>query len=562
MFRALDTLQRGYLPPIQEHIPQAKTTIHSYITLQTDSTTKTDTFIRPEKPSISIPKYSWYAHHTQSKENKAAAVKAAVEDKKLYSEIINPPIVTEASVNYSKLPALSDKLYMSSILVDGSSAKPVALSVVNIIDEPLKLRTTSVVARDLRTLDSYSFCAELQDSSKGPFPQECIDYLSKQFGKTYPGDLTGLPTWEKVKEAIANYTILPVAPSSIRYIGGMEIMWFNTGTNTYIDRITEFKGSMLNTEGVLVSTMDYFGFIYLRPPKDITVTLRFLGGKIMATEKGPVQYMFELKTGKPNCILAKWEDLPKTHVVLEYSESGGVFKDVPREWISLSQEPNAPIFSWEGRRGKFEEVRLPGHMALTMNRIKLVETDVFPVLLQLRTGSHSGFAVVQRNITTNSWRTITCCFLSASGQGILFTFGPLSVVVVGKHVRFQWTSATLDVQHTFENVLALDSNTPYLASVNMRSDLENIFPNRITFYIASFTDWRSGRVTTEKFGNQGATFITAKQSALYSETDSAQLCIGNAVHSANAAVAWIRIFDYEHTSVDAVRDTLNSWERV
>jgi hypothetical protein len=98
-----------------------------------------------------------------------------------------------------------------------------------------------------------------------------------------------------------------------------------------------------------------------------------------------------------------------------------------------------------------------------------------------------------------------------------------------------------------------------LAVVGMRSDLENIYPNRVTFYIGSFEDWSSGRITTEKFDVQGVTFSTRDLGTIYNTTDSAVLTIGHVSVACNAAVAWVRLFDYEMESDDVVRDVRRTW---
>ena len=102
----------------------------------------------------------------------------------------------------------------------------------------------------------------------------------------------------------------------------------------------------------------------------------------------------------------------------------------------------------------------------------------------------------------------------------------------------------------------------YLLSIGMKSDLESISPNRLVFALAPFSEWISGRVSFEVIGPSVISFITDDFNPLYNRSDSFQLCIGDVTHSANAAIAWIRFFDYELESVDIVRDCTNSWERI
>lgn len=575
MFRALERVQNDLLPPIQEPIPQQVPFLNSYRTLKTDSTKKHDNFIRPEQKSINIPHYSFYSAHKETKEARATVIKAATENKAIYKTIIEPPLVVEqSSPNYKKLPELNDKLFMTSILKDGKAAKPIALRSYKGPKGALKVRSADVLSQtlDLQTPVLYSFCPELTDNTLAPFPLECLEIFFQQSGGKGTGSMyptvvnksfyDSLGTWGNVRSYMSGLG----APELIGTlpdrrgprIHGVEILWFNLGTDTYLDRITEYKvGEVLQLSTELASTIEYIACINIVPPTDMTCRLRMESGKLYM--EGVLKTVFNLRGGVANCIYGIWEDGLKTRFSLEYSVENGPFKSVPEKWFYLLKEPNAPIFSFEGYKAFFGEKR--PHMMLTHYKTKLVETESrFPTLLQLRTGHVSGFSTVQRNIRMDSWRSITCCFLSSKGQGILYSFGPLSVRQIGKHMDIVWTSATFERQYTFQNVLALDSTTPYLVFVGIKSDTDT--PNCIVFAVASFSDWKSGRVTLDSLGPQVVVFRTEGGTPLYNLTDSVQLCIGNVSHSANAAVAWVRIFDYELLSVDVERDVDDSWERV
>lgn len=571
MFRALERLQTGSTPPIQEPIPQQVPFLNSYRTLKTDSTKKYDTFIRPEQKSLNVPHYSFYSAHKETKEARAAVVKAATENKAIYKNLIEPPLVViEKSPNLKKLPGLH---LMPSILTDGAIAKPVALRSYKAPKGALKVHSADVVSQtlDLQTPVLYSFCPELTDKTLAPFPLECLEVFFQQSGGKGTGPMyptaankafyDSLGTWGNVRSYMSGLG----APELIGTlpdrrgprIHGVEILWFNLGTDTYLDRMTEYKvGEVLQLSTELASTIEYIACINIVPPTDMICRLRMDSGKLYVD--GVMKTVFNLKGGSANCIYGIWEDGLKTRFSLEYSVENSPFKIIPEKWFYLLKEPNAPIFSFEGYKAFFGEKR--PHMMLTHYKTKLVETESrFPTLLQLRTGHVSGFSTVQRNIRMDSWRSITCCFLSSKGQGILYSFGPLSVRLIGKHVDIVWSSATFEQQHTFQNVLALDSTTPYLVFVGMKSDTD--IPNCIVFAVASFSDWKSGRVTLDSLGPQVVVFRT-DGAPLYNITDSVQLCIGNVSHSANAAVAWVRIFDYELLSVDVERDVDDAWERV
>lgn len=602
MFRSLDKLQTGKSPPIQETIPQTPGYIHSYTTLQTDSTKKYETYIRPEKPALNVPKYTFYTKHQETPALQQSLAMSEIKDNTLYKSIIQPPIIKHEPVNYTKYTILSSKQYMPSILQDGNLSKPVALQEHQTSDEPLKITSTDVTSQALTLqgpLKLYSFCPELSDTAKGPFALECLQELFVQLGGSiynpkYPNEMNKIVydehVWGDVRRLMKHKTIQMNTLQPMREYKGMEVLWFNVGTNVYMDRLTEFKNPTLSITSELPYHLEYVTFINIRSPNNMTVRLRMNSAKLFTNEMAPSFETFILKKGS-NRIYAVWEGKTKNFFQLEYSENGH-FKFVPKEWITLCQEPNAPLFSWEGKLSPhgpvFEEYRMPKRMALIHSpSVKIVETDSeFPILLQLRSGAHCGFSVTQQNISMNSWRSITCCFLSASGQGILYTFGPLTVNIIGKHVNIQWNSPTLVMKHTFEHVLSLDTATPYLLCVGMKSDLETIDPNRILIAVGSFSDWNAGRVSLEikpsefskkaeklngirdlkesdiQLGHQSMTHITKNFSPLYNTSDSAQLCIGNATHAANAAIIRLRVFDYELETIDVIRESRNSWERI
>ena len=395
--------------------------------------------------------------------------------------------------------------------------------------------------------------------------------------------------WGDVRELMKHKSIQYTKLKSMRGFKGMEVMWFNIGTNLYMDRLTEFTSPTLSITSEIPHNLEYVAFMNIQSPKNMTTRLRMNTAKLF-TKEDVSSNTYVLKKGS-NYIYAVWEGKTKNYFQLEYSEDGR-FKTLPKEWITLCQEPNAPIFSWEGKQSSngpvFEEYRMPRRMALIHSpRIKIVETDSeFPILLQLRSGAHCGFSIIQQNISMYSWRSITCCFLSSSGQGVLYSFGPLTVNTIGKHINIQWSSATFQTKYTFENVLALDTITPYLVFVGMKSDLDTIDPNRILVAVGSFSDWKAGRVSLEikpseftkktekingvrglkesdiQLGHQSMTHMTKNLSPLYNTSDSAQLCIGNASHAANAAIIRLRVFDYELETMDVIRETMDSWERL
>ena len=560
MFRRLESINGALQPKIYAN---------TYLTVQTDPQKEPQI---QQKPSTAIPKYSGYKPHQETPEYIIANKIAKDADMSVYKALLPHGKYSQPSVDFSKLQGLVDKQYLPSTFADGSLGSVVARSAYIPPNEPLKIRKG--VGEDLRVLENYSFCNDLVDSSMN-IPLKCVQEEFKRLGvplnQRLKENMSGF-NWKKIKGFAAALS-LEQAPKSKKkkpLISGIEILWFNKSTNIYMDRITGFTGTRFAIEdGDDLSQYDFYMVANINVPKEVSYSLRIKAPKSMlyVTEgdKMPSLYdpnlCWKLKKGA-NRIFGTWQSSGKIgECSIESSPCSSIYNKIDPKLLALTQEPNAPVFSWEGCDKTFHEVRFPNIMVLALSpKLKVVETEsIFPLLLQLRRGSESGTAVLQRPIMMNSWRTLTCAFVAAMGKGVLFTFGPLSVSLVGTNIEFKWSSGTLDVRHVFRGLINVNSSTPYLAVVGMRSDLDGIYPNRVTFYIASFEDWSSGRITTEKFDVQGVTFATRDLGTVYNTTDSAVLVIGHDTIACDAAVAWIRLFDYEMESNDVVRDVRRVW---
>jgi hypothetical protein len=560
MFRRLESINGGLQPKIYTN---------TYLTVQTDS----------QKPpqiqktiAVPIPNYSDYKSHIETPEYILANKLAKEADLSVYKAILPHGRYSQQSVDFSMLQRLAAKQFLPSTFFEGSLGSVVAQSAYIAPHEPLKLRKG--VGEDLRVLEDYSFCNDLLDSAT-QIPIKCIQEEFRRLGVTLnkgnKENMAGF-NWKQIKGFAAALS-LEQAPKSKKkkpLIPGIEILIFNKNTNVYMDRITGFTGSRFNIDDSdSLSQFEFYIVANINVSKETSCSLRLGAPKSMLyvteDDKLPVLYdpglCWKLKKG-PNRIFGTWQsEGSRGECIIMSSPCSKNFTKIDPKLLFLTQEPNAPLFSWMGVDKSFKEVRFPNIMVLALSpKLKIVETEsIFPLLLQLRTGSQSGMAILQRPIMMNSWRTITCAFVAAAGKGVLFTFGPLSVSLVGTNMEYKWSSASLDVRHTFRGLINADSSTPYLAVIGMRSDLDGIYPNRVTFYIASFEDWTSGRITTEKFDVQGVTFTTRDLGTVYNTTDSAILTIGHDTIACNAAVAWVRLFDYEMESDDVVRDVRRLW---
>jgi len=564
MFRRLESIN-GALEP--------KMYGNTYLTLQTDPNKPPD--IRQNPPSVSIPNHSSYVKHKISAKYISTNTAIASQDNSIYRSILPHGRYSQPSVDFSRLQTLAEKKYLPSTFTEGSLGSVVARSSYIAPQEPLKIR--SPIQADLRVLEDYSFCNDLLDTAIN-VPLKCIQEEFKTMGVPLNQRIKeniSDKTWKEIKR-LANLLSLEqsrkVKKKKIQHIEGIEILMFNRGTSMYIDRVTEFKGNAFklpDSEGEIPLQIEYIvvANIFLKKETNCSIRIKENKGMISVTDldKIPIHYdpnlCWKLKKGTSR-IFGTWSEEGHTgHINIQISPCNGNYTNIIPSMLVLTQEPNAPLFSWEGHNKTFHEIRFPNIMVLALSpKLKIVETDsIFPYLLQLKTGTQSGFATLERSIAMNSWRTLTCAFVASVGKGVLFSFGPLIVRLLGTNIQFTWSSSTLEANHTFKGLINLDESTPYLAVVGMRSDLDGIYPNRLTFYIASFEDWNSGRVTTEKFGMQGATFTTKGFNTIYNTTESAMLVFGHDTSSCNAAIAWLRIFDYEMTSLDVIKDVRNSW---
>ena len=556
MFRRLESINGALQPKIYAN---------TYLTVQTDKQEK-------QRPytivSVSVPNYSGYKAHKETPEYILANNLAKDADLSVYKALLPHGRYSQPSVDFSMLQGLAAKQFLPSTLFEGSLGSVVARSAHIAPSEPLKLRKG--MTEDLRVLESYSFCNDLRDSEM-QVPLRCVEMEFKRLGvalnKRIKESMTGF-NWRQMRGFAASLSIETKPKKKKTLYPGIEILIFNRNTNVYIDRITSFTGNTFTIDGAdELSQHTFYVAANIVVSKDTNYSIRLAQPNSMLTvtdgDKIPTLYdpnlCWKLQKGHSR-IFGTWSSDGKVgECVIQSSPCSGIYS--PLKGLALTQSAEAPLFSWMGVDKTFHEARFPNLMVLALSpKLKIVETDsIFPYLLQLRTPSESGAAVLQRAIMMNSWRTLTCAFVAAAGKGVLLSFGPLGINIVGTNIEFTWSSASLDVKHVFRGLIKADSSTPYLAVVGMRSDLENIYPNRVTFYIASFEDWSSGRITTEKFDVQGVTFATRDLQTIYNTTDSAILTIGHVSVACNAAVAWVRLFDYEMESDDVVRDVRRTW---
>jgi hypothetical protein len=397
------------------------------------------------------------------------------------------------------------------------------------------------------------------------------------------------------------------ALNQIGVIPGIEVYWFNRGNNTFIGRRIRGGGSaefpQISTRGIVEGTgladnVEYLAMVNLRPPSKQQIRLRLetddgilysknvqndtraTRGKFFDTQdtfganwdQAPTRYdqktCWTLEANGPNYISGWWQEtggMARSQIFYAPCNSTA-FQRIPSEWMTLTQEPDAPILSWQGTEYGFIERRMPTFFELTLSgattaQVKLPAYPFSTVLGFTKTAS----AQIRRNIAANAWRTLTLSFIPGANfndQRVLLSFGALKISLAGKSVLFEYTSATINSRKLCPNVLITDGKTPHYIYVNLRSDFESTFPNRITFAVARNQQWLSGAITRADGNNNVGAFTTTNNVPLFNTTDAAQLILGdpNRVMSAEAQVGFVRLFDYELDDQDIMRDIKNGWQ--
>lgn len=569
------------------------------------------------------------------------------QDGSLYQALVNQATPTNYAAGltdsqaYKRYQQLSANPLLENAMRDGQTTVGVALGNFTRLAEASKNVQESVLsyaARDLcvskGTIDKFDFCLELNDNSRAPFGLSC---LQKEFtkaggkpgGREYPTAVNkaawdALGTWRAVKNkisslasairstdvmaqrtAITNFLgtqSLPPLLQQISRIPGMELLWFNRGTNTFLGRrvgLSNTNFTVPNTGSDMSNFMEYILITNVRPPRDASIRMRAEANNSQvfplnrdtdtATtintkfDKPPTGYnqgmCWKLLGAGPNYVMGIWQEAGNIAraTLTQAACSGGAFQPMPNDWLTLAQEQKAPMFSWQGFRtleGQlgFNERRMPSAMGMMTSPKTTVVTQTaatgignVDAMLQLKQNGN-GFGVIGRNIAVNSWRSVSVLF-STNGRvadGRVLDFGSLQLnITAGKFVA-SWSSATLQANTTKQT---LSWNIPatgrgyYYAIITMRSDTNTQFPNRLTVAFAPASDFLSGRVSIASQGPNVASFTTAGSAPLYNASDFALLALGdrNTRATADVNVAFVRLFDYGLNDIDVGRDIGNTW---
>lgn len=446
-------------------------------------------------------------------------------------------------------------------------------------------------------------------------------------------DWNGLGTWGQVKEQISSLaaktksndeTIQRAAmqqfygivrqPYGFKQIGpiqGMEVIWTNDSTSTVLGRkltigakasFPRFSTGGVVEQSALPDRVSYIALNNLRPPKDMSIRLRLetadgivytlnqdvdpvgtRGKSIQTTNtlganwdqlttRYDAKQCWSLKGQGPNYILGAWQDtIGQAHSAVMYAPCHGTqFQTIPATWLTLTQEPDAPMFSWEGiesRNGakQFIERRLPIAMAMNASPattlIANTGSSAIPkigALLKLKQGG-SGYAITSKHFAMNCWRTLTTQFvLQSLTDGAILRFGPIEFGIQNRMAMCSYSSGSLKVKQSWP---IQTINVPYYFSINMRSDFDGKYPNRLTMSLGLASDFKTGRINVQQEGSNVVSFTTTKNAPLYAQSDAAKIELGDktARSSADVSIAYLRLFDYEMNSTDVQRDIQNTW---
>lgn len=558
-------------------------------------------------------------------------------------------------LSYKKYQQLSTTPLMETTLKNGQATASTALqNFVALKANSSMVQNTALnfAARDLcmqqGLMDTFDFCSELTSTTTSPFSLDCLQKAFKQAGGqetgiVYPSQSNlaqwnSFVTWGNVinkinelkqnvnssreeiqRDAMANFLGIRRTPYELGQIGripGIELFWFNRGTNTFIGRrltgglaaqfpkISNNPGEIEKTG--LADNVEYLAMVNLRPLTNQSVKLKikaddgFMYGKNKIfspidtrgqtldtnglfganKDQNPIEHeqktCWDLKSGGPNYINGYWQESGGAATFeLAYSPCDkNSWQTIPPEWMSLTQEPDAPMISFQvDQNDNFQERRIPYFFDLrvTGGQVSNRNTPGYPYLKELKLGSRTASATLMKNMAFNSWRSICISFFASENTSgstagyLLFKLGDaITVRLLGRNVIVSINTATLTATKVFENVIDNTNTIPNYLFINCKRDGGQTqgYPNRITIAVGTYIAFFTGSISIETPGNNMATYTTVGNQPVFTATDSAELSLGdkNAVSSAICTIGSVRLFDYQMDSSDIQRDIKNEWK--
>jgi hypothetical protein len=395
-------------------------------------------------------------------------------------------------------------------------------------------------------------------------------------------------------------------------MNGIETFWFNSAVNGFMGRRVEPNGRVSSAQGLDAMTaafpsgdwagggvantgrndqVEFLAMTNLRPPTDEDIRLRVDTDDGMIVTLNSRENVKNTPRGRftstNNEFTMNWDQAPTTHVSqtcwklrgngpnyvnVWWQESFGgalsrtfykscsgpdAWRIVPPQWFTMTQEPEAPMLSFQLVQGNFIERRMPTFFPVRNNTSLFTPIDKTEEIL---IASNNSFMTVGRSILVNSFRTLTISFRTTKmTKGNLLLFGGLGIVLNGPSVTISWAGRTLQASHTFNGLDTLGGlNYIYL---NFRSTYENTYPTTLTMAAGSHSDFLSGRINVRSQSDNVKTYTTNNNDPLYDPiNDYATLTIGGSGNAArDATIKNIRFFDYELHNEQIQKDIKNEW---
>jgi hypothetical protein len=401
-----------------------------------------------------------------------------------------------------------------------------------------------------RPHETYDFCAEYTDKTKGPFYLECLqgEFLKaggKQSDKNYPTEATlgtwngAFTTWEGVKAYISHLKMLwKQEKKELEWrlpIPGYETVWFVKDL---------LLGRRIENDNVLI--LD-------KPQKDLTIFAFFRIGR-QAKE-------------------LQWKPAgTDTTKILPFSKSD----------LTMTQEPDAPFLSFQIQT-ILEQDRVKGVYFGDKRLHELIEFTLAQTSANMSYDSNENLGIpgllgslslrsncwlsTQQPIGVAAWRTISC-FIRINelphvvGDSLyILQYGPLSVRVRRDINLGSATSCSLWFQYRQDSWKGMGVHEK----------------DAIYFYIAQDTDEETGEQHLRLFNSKVSDllinpnehlksekrhiFEVQKGKRLFPESNGYRISLGDTVRAKTLPmhVGWIRIFDYDLETNDVFRDVRNTW---
>jgi hypothetical protein len=148
-------------------------------------------------------------------------------------------------------------------------------------------------------------------------------------------------------------------------------------------------------------------------------------------DQAPTTYtstkVWRFRENGPNYIVGFWQETGGfSYSKIMYSPANqNNFSEIPSAWMTLTQEPDAPMFSWESWESYaadmslFGERRFSNMMELQLSSpASVIDTPKkspmvsdFPACVRIKNNGN-GYAKVKRPIRMQAWRTLTLMFLA------------------------------------------------------------------------------------------------------------------------------------------------------